>query len=584
MSLAILTGCSGPVRSSPFSNAIKGYEPAWMPDEDQLAGAVVILDSAQAEDETREQRQRCACNLRAAMHLYHLIQRAGGRAILTHVDETIVPADEHDAATTLQRDYDPGHADLIIGIDYGKPTAESPSREDTLSVELADAMKTVPALRSALPLSGNDSMCPGVRVYPLEPPARSSCPTDETCYRPIARGIFDVILAFCRAHDVELAKRRKARGTDSELDAIESIFLDARTHRRHKLERLAQSIWPEGDLPVEKAAWFAELLRRVALSDLTAVYFEPVVTVEGDTVVIGGATSSAMLLGFLPGALRAAGVEQVRYEMRLLPDEAKLGTAMFGACRATSAMTFGRPRESVRPQTQLLFGEPVFVLDRDGDFLLVQAGDGYWGWVRDKGIRLMGREGFTRYTSARQAVLLVDVQYAGVTIPRGARLPIRSTGWVKYALMTPDGATLDVASSNVSIKDPDELLERRAKGALEYLGTPYLLGGRSPVALDCSGLVTNLYERDGLPVARDAAQQFISGRLVATHWYRDDIRTGDRLYFINETGKIFHTGIALSRTHFIHASPPEVQISSLIPGDRLYEERWDQTFLGAKRP
>jgi cell wall-associated NlpC family hydrolase len=91
-------------------------------------------------------------------------------------------------------------------------------------------------------------------------------------------------------------------------------------------------------------------------------------------------------------------------------------------------------------------------------------------------------------------------------------------------------------------------------------------------------------ERRGVTLARDAGQQFVSGQLVATHWYRDDILPGDRLYFINETGKVYHSGIAISPTHFVHSCPPAVQISSLRRGDRLYSEDWDRDFFAAKRP
>ena len=53
---------------------------------------------------------------------------------------------------------------------------------------------------------------------------------------------------------------------------------------------------------------------------------------------------------------------------------------------------------------------------------------------------------------------------------------------------------------------------------------------------------------------------------------------------IDASGKIFHTGIALSPAHFVHCSGPQTQISSLRTGDRLYSEHWDVTFLAAKRP
>ena len=39
----------------------------------------------------------------------------------------------------------------------------------------------------------------------------------------------------------------------------------------------------------------------------------------------------------------------------------------------------------------------------------------------------------------------------------------------------------------------------------------------------------------------------------------------------------------LNETHFVHCSPPEVQISSLRKGDRLYNPHWDETFFCVKR-
>ena len=62
------------------------------------------------------------------------------------------------------------------------------------------------------------------------------------------------------------------------------------------------------------------------------------------------------------------------------------------------------------------------------------------------------------------------------------------------------------------------------------------------------------------------AAQFEVGRPVNT----SELLPGDRLYFIDNYGKIFHTGIAITPTHFVHSSPPAVQISSLRKGDRLY--------------
>ena len=150
-------------------------------------------------------------------------------------------------------------------------------------------------------------------------------------------------------------------------------------------------------------------------------------------------------------------------------------------------------------------------------------------------------------------------------------------------LMQPDGTRLDVAAEDIRVVEASKLSGDRVRRALSLLHRPYLFGGVSPMGLDCSGLVRNVCAQTGSMVARDAAQQFLEGRLVATRWYRDDIRPGDLLFFVNPTGKISHVGVAISATHFVHCAPPEVRINSLGNGDRLYCEYRDRTFLAARR-
>ena len=67
--------------------------------------------------------------------------------------------------------------------------------------------------------------------------------------------------------------------------------------------------------------------------------------------------------------------------------------------------------------------------------------------------------------------------------------------------------------------------------------------------------------------------------------YDAGVRMGAGLvFFIDERGKIYHTGVAISATHIVDASPPAVQIGSIVPGDRLYDRRMDRDFFVAKRP
>jgi len=154
------------------------------------------------------------------------------------------------------------------------------------------------------------------------------------------------------------------------------------------------------------------------------------------------------------------------------------------------------------------------------------------------------------------------------------------------AVVVGDGVELAVAdgADALRIDTPEEGAQRRVAAALELLYVPYVFGARSPLGVDCSGLVTSAWMRDGRTPARDVWQQAFAGELVATAWHRTNIRAGDQLFFIRDSGKLYHTAIALDATHFVHSSPPCVLISSFDPHDPLYEEEYERYFFMAKRP
>ena len=151
-------------------------------------------------------------------------------------------------------------------------------------------------------------------------------------------------------------------------------------------------------------------------------------------------------------------------------------------------------------------------------------------------------------------------------------------------LLLPGSGRISVGQWPIEIIDETGECGRRVQAALDLLRTPYVFGGRSPSGLDCSGLVTNVAARCGAGIARDANQQAAAGLLTATAWAREGMRAGDQVFFIDASGKIYHTGIALNSTHILHAAPPAVQIGTFVRGDRLYDARIDRDFFIAKRP
>ncbi|MFN2398577.1 MAG: C40 family peptidase [Gemmatimonadaceae bacterium] len=85
--------------------------------------------------------------------------------------------------------------------------------------------------------------------------------------------------------------------------------------------------------------------------------------------------------------------------------------------------------------------------------------------------------------------------------------------------------------------------------ARQHLGVRYSLGGTTPKAFDCSGLVQFVYAQHGIQLPRTAAQQ--AGVGVAP--YPGDLAPGDLLFFYGGKGAQ-HIAIYAGNDTLIHAS------------------------------
>ena len=84
-----------------------------------------------------------------------------------------------------------------------------------------------------------------------------------------------------------------------------------------------------------------------------------------------------------------------------------------------------------------------------------------------------------------------------------------------------------------------------------FLNAPYLWGGRTPFGIDCSGFTQLIYRLHGMNLARDAYQQYESGKIITDI---KEIEAGDLAFFENKSGKIVHVGIIMDNNQIIHAS------------------------------
>ena len=352
-----------------------------------------------------------------------------------------------------------------------------------------------------------------------------------------------------------------------------------------RLDALARELWSDAPLPDDRVDWFCALVTRLGVTNRSLVYSRIGATQEDDRVVLHGATNAPSLVTGLEYALKQVGVERVDNRVRILPDRDKLGERLYGVCRVSHAISYVRPDTDAVEQTELLYGEPVYVLDQGEGWMLVHAMDGYWGWVKSDAIRPITKGEFHRYSSLPQGVVIEDIARAKPVIPRGARLLVVSHDEKAVTVLLADGSQCDLPSDSFALDETDRTrAAERIEAALSYLGQPYVFGGRSPVGIDCSGLITAASAQTLGSMPRDAWHQAFSGRVVATWWDREGMRPGDYVYFIDPTGKIYHTGVALSATHIVHAAPPFVRVGSLRAEDPLFDGRCDRDFFMAKRP
>ena len=228
-----------------------------------------------------------------------------------------------------------------------------------------------------------------------------------------------------------------------------------------------------------------------------------------------------------------------------------------------SMSTTARRGLAGRVETQALYGEPLTVTRVSGSWLRVVAPTqptsrdrrGYPGWVPRRQVTLRAPTTTTTVaTVTRITAWLRTASGAGVLeVGLGTRLPVVSTTATTARVATPTGAVLYIYRSAVVVRAAKSApLAATVAGlvatAKRFLGVPYLWGGRSGFAVDCSGFTNLVFGQHGIRLPRDADDQSHVGSAVA----RAGVRAAD-LAFYGPSSAPTHVALYVSRTTLIHA-------------------------------
>ena len=188
-----------------------------------------------------------------------------------------------------------------------------------------------------------------------------------------------------------------------------------------------------------------------------------------------------------------------------------------GQCLLSVIPVRSEGRSQAEIVTQLIYGETYQVLASNADWMKISCDyDNYIGWIS---ANQFAEKKFEPEGVVSNALF---EKYQGTIIPFGGHIPEKE--------FTTSVNSIDLAK--------------------QFLGCPYLWGGRTFMGIDCSGFIQIVHKVMGIALPRDASQQVTMGVEVAF----ENRKPGDLAFFMSESGNIHHIGMLVDSNEIIHAA------------------------------
>lgn len=310
---------------------------------------------------------------------------------------------------------------------------------------------------------------------------------------------------------------------------------------------------------------------------------------KGDTIILRGSTTETQAKETLLARLTESGIVALD-SMSILPHPA-LGDKIFGVTNQSAINFRYSPNYSSESATQTIMGAPLQILEKRGGWTRAVTPEGYIAWVSSGSIAYMNELQFNEWKSAKK--IIITTHYTLFRDGATDRANVVADGimgnivkfvasagsYIKVEL--PDGREAFVPAAHTAdfsgwLASRNPTAENILSTAKQFVGFPYMWGGTSIKAMDCSGFTKTVYFLNGVILERDASQQAKTGEDVEITEDFGNLLPGDLLFFGSKATedkpeRVTHVGIHIAKGEFIH-SATSVRINSLIPdADNYYE-------------
>lgn len=316
---------------------------------------------------------------------------------------------------------------------------------------------------------------------------------------------------------------------------------------------------------------------------------------KSGSLVLKGEVTSPLFRDTLLGIFSQKHIPVID-SITVLPDTSKL-TKTNGVITVSVANLRSNPSHSEELVSQAVLGTPVEILKKRGGWLFIRTPDRYLSWTNSTSVAPYTVEEFQLWRESSR--LIFTGNYGMITETDDGKTIISDL--VAGSLVgkldeTPDAFRVSLPDKRCGFARKENFIcfkewQNNAVAscgnirstALQFSGVPYMWGGTSSKALDCSGFVRTVFFLNGIILERDASQQYKYGEAVEEGDDFSNLQPCDLLFFgRKEPLRIVHVGIYLGGKKVINSSG-WVQVNSLDKKDACFSDYLFDTYVGTKR-